>query len=105
MRKGFDGLSSIVCDVVQQDPQSGHLFCFFNRRRNRSKILWWDRSGYWLFYKRIERGQFPIFDQAHGDGASFEMTWSDLTLILDGIDLRGARRRRAHDDDFDVARN
>ena len=105
MRKGFDGLSSIVCDVIAQDPQSGHLFCFFNRRRDRAKILWWDRSGYWLLYKRLERGRFPIFDQARGDGASFDMKWNELVLVLDGIDLRCARRRVAHDDMFASARS
>lgn len=94
MRKAFDGLSKLVCEVVEQDPQSGHLFCFFNRRRDRAKLLWWDRSGYWLLYKRLEQGRFAIFDQAGEDAGSFSIKASDLMLILDGIDLRGAKRRR-----------
>lgn len=93
MRKSFDGLSCIVCDIIQQDPCSGHLFLFVNKRRNRAKIIWWEESGYWLLYKRLERGQFPLFDQAHGDAESFTCTSTDLMMILDGIDLRRARRR------------
>lgn len=93
MRKSFDGLSGIVIDAVQEDPQSGHLFCFFNRRRDRVKILFWDRSGFVIYYKRLEKGTFAIFDQARGSEGGFTLSSSDLALILDGIDLRGARRR------------
>jgi len=98
MRKGHDGLSSLVIEVIEEDPQSGHIFVFFNRRRDRVKLLLWDGSGYWLFYKRIEHGRFPVFDQAGGTRGGFEIRASDLTLMLDGIDLRGAKRRRSHDD-------
>ena len=97
MRKGFDGLSSLVIDVIDQDPQSGHVFCFFNKRRDRVKLLVWDRSGYWLLYKRIEHGRFRIYDQASSDKNSFEIRAVDLALLLEGIDLRGARRRPSHD--------
>lgn len=93
MRKSFNGLSNLVCDMVDQDPQSGHLFVFFNRRRDLAKILWWDRSGFWLLSKRLERGRFAIFDQANGDASTFSLTSSDLMLILNGVDLRGMRRR------------
>lgn len=97
MRKGFDGLSGAVIDVIDEDPQSGHLFVFFNRRRDRMKCLVWDGSGFWLLYKRIEHGRFPIFDRATSR-TSFELTSAELALMLDGIDLRGAKRRRTHDD-------
>ena len=98
MRKSFDTLAALVVDVVEQDPQSGHLFLFVNRRRDRLKVLWWDRSGYCLLAKRLEHGQFRIFDRADGNAGSFEMSSSELALILEGIDLRGAKRRASHDD-------
>ena len=97
MRKSFDTLAALVCEVVNEDPQSGHLFVFFNRRRDRAKILWWDRFGYCLLAKRLEHGTFRAYDQARGHRGSFEITASDLLLLLDGIDLRGARRRLSHD--------
>jgi len=98
MRKSFDTLAALVVEVVDEDPLSGHLFLFVNRRRNRAKILWWDRSGYCLLAKRLERGQFRVFDQATGKAGAFEVAVSDLALILEGIDLRGARRRPIHFD-------
>ena len=97
MRKSFDTLAVLVSDVIDEDPQSGHLFVFVNRRRDRVKILWWDRSGYCLLAKRLEHGQFRIYDQASGADGGYEMTMSDLTLLLDGIDLRRAKRRPSHD--------
>lgn len=97
MRKQFDGLAGLVIDIVDEDPQSGHLFVFFNKRRDRVKILWWDRSGYLLLCKRLEHGRFKIFDRA-GDKHRFEVNASELTLLLEGIDLRGARRRVTHDE-------
>lgn len=98
MRKSFDTLAALVIDVVQQNPQSGHLFLFFNRRRNRIKVLWWDRSGYCILAKRLEHGQFKVFDRADGSAGAFELQSSELALVLEGIDLRGARRRVSHDE-------
>ena len=98
MRKSFDTLAALVIDVVDEDPQSGHLFLFVNRRRDRAKILWWDHSGYCLLAKRLEHGQFRVFDHASPSPGAFEVTASELALLLDGIDLRGARRRLSHDE-------
>jgi len=98
MRKGIDGLAGLVIDVIEQDPQSGHLFVFFNRHRNRMKSLVWDGSGYWLLVKRLEHGRFSIFDRVGESRTSFELSNTDLALLLDGIDLRGARRRASHDE-------
>jgi transposase len=98
MRKSFDTLAAVVCDVVDEDPQSGHLFVFVNRRKNRMKMLWWDRSGYCLLAKRLEHGQFCVYDQAAGKAGAYQMKSSELMLLLEGIDLRGARRRLPHDE-------
>lgn len=98
MRKSFDGLAGMVCDLIAQDPQSGHLFVFVNRRKDRVKILWWDRSGYFLLAKRLEHGQFHLYDQAGESAGGYELKASDLALLLEGIDLRGAKRRLSHDE-------
>jgi transposase len=91
MRKSFDGLSGAARTVVGGDPLSGHLFVFFNRTRTIVKVLFWDRSGYCVFAKRLERGTFHLPDAA--GKASVELEAAELSLILEGIDLRGARRR------------
>lgn len=97
MRKSFDTLAALVVGVVDEDPQSGHLFLFVNRRRDRLKVLWWDGSGYCLLAKRLEHGQFRVFDRAEGTSGAFELSASELALVLEGIDLRGAKRRLSHD--------
>jgi transposase len=97
LRKSFDTLAALVCEVIDEDPQSGHLFVFLNRRRNRVKILWWDSSGYLLLAKRLEHGQFRIYDRASERASSFKISASDLMLLLEGIDLRRATRRPSHD--------
>lgn len=93
LRKGFDTLSAVVREVIRRDPLSGHLFVFVNRRRNRMKMLVWQRSGFLLLYKRLERGRFhlpatPLPGQRH-----VEVEASELLLMVEGIDLHGARRR------------
>jgi len=98
LRKSFDTLAALVCEVIDHDPQSGHLFVFLNRRKDRVKILWWDRSGYCLLAKRLEHGQFKIYDQAGSGSGHYEVSASDLALLLEGIDLRRSRRRLSHDE-------
>ena len=93
MRRSFDGLSVLVEHHLEQDPLSGHLFCFFNKRRDKVKLLWFDHGGYALFYKRLERGCFRPPEARQGERA-VTMRAGELALILEGIDLRGARRRR-----------
>jgi len=95
MRRSFDGLAAMVREIIQADPLSGHLFVFFNRRRDRVKILFWDRTGLCLWYKRLEQGVFTLPQASESDQPqSVEMTWADLSLILEGIDLTGAKRRK-----------
>ena len=93
MRKSFDGLSMLARHVIGQDPLSGYLFVFFNRTGDRCKVLWWDRSGFCLFAKRLERGRFRLPSQVQPGTRQLEVEASELALILEGIDLRGAHRR------------
>ncbi len=94
MRKGFDGLTAVTRERLKEDPFSGHLFVFFNRRKDRVKILFWDRSGLVVWYKRIEKGHFRLASlDADRDGPRTEVEAAELTLILEGIDLSRARRR------------
>jgi transposase len=91
MRKSFDSLAALTREVIRQDPMSGHLFVFRNRSGDRAKVLWWDRSGYCLWYKRLEAG---VFSLPRGVGASAEVESAELALLLEGIDLAGAKRRK-----------
>ncbi len=93
LRKSFDRLAALVSGVIGQNPLSGHLFVFLNRDRDRVKILFWDRSGYCLYYKRLEAGTFKI-PQRDDSGTSAAISIPELTLILEGIDLSYARRRK-----------
>ena len=93
LRKGFDGLAAATHHVVRQDPLSGHLFVFINRRRNRMKILVWQRSGYLLLYKRLEKGRFELPRAPRAGLRHIEVESGELAMMLEGIDLRGARRR------------
>ena len=93
MRKGHLSLAALVRSVVDEDPLSGHVFIFYNRRRNRLKALWWDRTGYALLYKRLERGTFAIPIAADMPGR-VEIDGGDLHLLLEGIDPSVERRRR-----------
>jgi transposase len=96
LRKGFDALSGLVTAAFAQDPTSGNLFLFVNRRRDRLKILYWDRDGLAIWYKRLESpGTFQLPAVPH-DAVSIEMTATQLSLILSGIDLRSARQRRRY---------
>lgn len=94
LRRGFDGLAAATRAIILRDPLSGHVFAFLNRRRNRIKLLVWDRTGLVLIYKRLERGTFRIpFEPAAG-GRHVELDSGDLGLMLEGIDLRDVRRQR-----------
>lgn len=90
MRKSFSGLYALAKNVLKEDPLSGHLFVFFNRSRDYVKALYFDRSGFCIWSKRLERGRFRV---PSGDTKQ-ELTWMDLTLILEGIELKNVRRRK-----------
>ena len=93
MRRSLDGLAAMTRDTIREDPLSGHLFVFFNRRRDRTKILFWDRSGLCLYYKRLEKGVFQVSEFAHPKRVRAEIEAAELALILEGIELANTRRR------------
>jgi len=90
-RKGFDRLVQVVRDEFGEDPFAGDLFCFFNRRRDRVKVLVWDRNGFWLHCKRLERG---TFERLAGRGAKVEIERAQMSMLLEGIDTKFSRFRR-----------
>lgn len=92
LRRSIDGLMALARDRLGLDPLSGHLFLFRNRRGDRLKILVWDRSGFWVLYKRLERGTFawPLEQTT----SPLEMRGTDLMLLLSGVDVAATRRRR-----------
>lgn len=99
MRKSFDGLSAVVSNFMDEDPLSGHMFLFINRRGDRVKLLYWSGDGYALWYKRLERGTFemPVRVQGGSDTTPrMEISASQMSLLLDGIELTSARRRKRY---------
>jgi transposase len=92
LRRSVDGLRVVVEKVLRNDPFSGHLFVFRNRRGDRLKILFWDRSGFWVLYKRLEKGTFawPKADVT----APLSVSNTELMMLLSGVDPSRARRRR-----------
>ena len=99
MRRSFDGLSGMVRQMLQQDPLSGALFLFRNRSRDRLKILYWDRDGLAIWYKRLEKGtfQFPtdlVKDPSPSGKA--QITPNQLALLLGGVELSTVRHRKRY---------
>ena len=92
MRKSFDTLAAAVDEVLRADPLSGHLFGFCNRKRDRMKILYWDRSGYCLISKRLEKGTFA-WPKTTPESGAVEMTHEELALLFGGIDLSRTQTR------------
>lgn len=96
MRKSFDTLAALVAETIGSDPLSGHLFGFCNRKRDRMKILYWDRSGYCLISKRLERGRFAWPKASEGEEA-VEMTPEEVARLFGGVDVVRARKRSWYD--------
>lgn len=93
MRKSFDGLAAIIEHELGMDPLSGHLVLFTNKRRHLLKAMFFDRGGYTIVYRRLERGTFQM---PSGDGDCVEIDPAELAMILEGIDLRSAVRRKRY---------
>lgn len=100
MRKGFDSLAALVRESLGHDPLSGHLFLFVGRGKDRIKILYWDKDGFCIWYKRLEEGtiRLPSSKSEIGRGgkvgASVELKASELAMLLAGIDLTSIKRRK-----------
>jgi transposase len=90
MRRSFDRLAEMTRQVIGQDPLAGHFFVFFNRPRDRVKILVWERGGFAIWYKRLEEGSFKLPPLQNG---VIELDAAELTLILEGIELAGAKKQ------------
>ena len=91
MRRSFDTLAAMVRQVLRQNPLSGHLFVFRNRRGDRVKLLYWDQDGYALWYKRLEKGVFSLPQQVDGE---VEIDRAALAMMLEGVEVHRAKRSR-----------
>jgi transposase len=96
MRRGFDRLAEQAREATGQDPAGGHLFIFRSRGGDRLKILYWDRDGWALWYKRLEVGVFKLPRCAEG-ATSVELRASQLAMILEGIDIRSVKHLKRYD--------
>ena len=90
MRRSFSGLSGAVRSLLNQDPLSGHIFLFFNHRRNYVKMLWWDRTGYCIVAKKLTKGTFSAVKKAL-------MTTAELLQVLEGLDISHQRQSRFYE--------
>ena len=95
MRKSFRGLCLLAESVLKEDPASGHWFAFINRRRDRLKLLGWDGQGFWIWYKQLESGVFEK-PTAQLNRTQMEIDVTQLSLIINGIDLRSVKRKRRY---------
>lgn len=93
MRKSFDGLCGLVSGRLGQDPRSGDVFIFINKKRTLVKLLRWEPGGFVLFYKRLERGTFELPD-AQNPGLSQLLEYGQLTMMVTGFSMKYAKKRR-----------
>jgi transposase len=93
MRKSFDSLAALVREGLGYDPLSGHLFVFRSRRGDRVKLLWWDRDGLTLYYRRLEKGTFRFPAANDPETRSMEISSQELSLVLWGIDPASVKRQ------------
>jgi transposase len=96
MRRSFDGLALLVRQFLGADPLSGHLFVFRNKLADRVKILYWDRDGLVIYYKRLEEGLFHFPVPGVGAEHGLEIRAAELAMLLDGVDLTSVRRRKRY---------
>jgi transposase len=95
MRKSFDGLAELVRQHLHNDPLSGHVFVFRNKRSDRVKLLYWDDDGFVIVYKRLEEGTFRFPTAIAGQGG-VSLRAAELAMLLDGIDWQNAKRSKRY---------
>ena len=93
MRKGFEGLYGLVRDRLQLEPLSGHVFLFCNKARNRTKVVFWDGSGFWICAKRLEKGRFSWPNNGEDQQVRVSLSHEELALLLGGIEVGRTRRK------------
>jgi Transposase and inactivated derivatives len=93
MRKGFNGLSALVSERLEEDPRGGALFVFSNRRHTRLKVLYWDGTGLWVMTKRLEAGTFSWPKSSEGGKVKVRLAPEAFAMLTDGVDLRGGKLR------------
>ena len=93
MRKSYNGLSALVKNQLQENPLSGQLFVFINRRRTQIKVLYFDRSGYCIWMKKLEQG---LFRYALAGGEKQALNWTELKLLLEGIELKNTHQNKRY---------
>jgi transposase len=95
MRKSFNGLSGLVTNELQLNPVKDGVFVFINKRRDRMKILLWDRHGFWLMYKRLEAGSFQVPpSETNLSAEGLTIDYDQLLMIIEGIDLNSIKRKK-----------
>jgi len=96
MRKGFDSLCGVVRSGMGRDPLCGEVFVFINGDRTRLKLLHWERGGFVIYHKRLEKGRFsvPEFDAA---GGSYQLLWCDLVMMVEGVSFSNIRRKKRYE--------
>ena len=96
MRKGFDSLCGVVRSGMGRDPLCGEVFVFINGDRTRLKLLHWERGGFVIYHKRLEKGRFsvPEFDAARG---SYQLLWCDLVMMVEGVSFSNIRRKKRYE--------
>ena len=94
MRRSFDTLSGLVRDFMAEDPMSGHLFVFRNREENKVKVLYWDRDGFAIWYKRLEEGTFSLPDNL---ATGLEIDAASLAMLLSGINIAGSYKQKRYE--------
>ena len=99
-RKAHDGLVAIIRDQLGEDVFSGGIFVFLNKRRDRVKLIVWDRNGLWLHYKRLERGTFKGVSMSSENKVA--MTRAELSMLLEGIDLKAGKFRSHFEDEIRI---